>query len=112
MDLPWYLFIQSLLKGSSSDDGVALGDRVERMEVGGRNLAKCARSSLVTEFRPVKVAGECAHRRGGRRKALRARWRATVIPSGLVTETGDPEGTKKRRDRPEVGWGVSRACST
>ena len=72
VDLPWYLFIQSLLKGSSSDEGVALGDRVERMEVGGRNLAKWARSSSVTELSPARPAGEWAQRRGALRRERRA----------------------------------------
>ncbi len=105
VELPWYLFIQALLKGSSSDDGVALGDRVERMEVGGRNLAKWARSSSVTEFRPVRVAGECAHRRGGRMKALRTRWRARDMMRELITEGGGPEGTEESERA-----GVSQAC--
>lgn len=105
VDLPWYLFIQSLLNGSSSDDGVALGDRVERMEVGGRNLAKWARSPSVTELRPVRVAGECAHRQGGRRKGLRARWRVRDMVRGVVTEADGREGTEVRARL--AGAGVS-----
>ena len=51
VDFPLYFPIQSSLNAVSSSAEAFDGESVDKMEEGARKLEKCAKSSLVTEFR-------------------------------------------------------------
>lgn len=75
VDLPWYLFIQSLLKLESSDAGVKTGDSVESIDDAGRIFWKCVMSCSVTGLK-LNDGVVCAQRRTERCGNLRAILRA------------------------------------